>query len=132
MSNNTQGEALAGMLNSFTLEHRVHCFNNTLQLSAKTLLHPFNAGLGKTPDNGDNVDVDDVTGLDLDEDSEDDADDNDNDEEDSLVAPDIKDIDDGINELDALDGDAHEEMLTNTAAVCEMVTKLHRLAFAIV
>ncbi|KAI0281071.1 hypothetical protein BC826DRAFT_865523, partial [Russula brevipes] len=31
-SNDTQGEALADMHNSFELENRVRCFNHTLQL----------------------------------------------------------------------------------------------------
>jgi len=58
--NDTQGQVLAGMANSFELENCVHCFNHTLQLSAKTLLHPFNVGLGKTTEDGDNNDVEDL------------------------------------------------------------------------
>jgi hypothetical protein len=46
-SNNTQSEALAGMANSYDEVNRVRCFNHTLQLSAKTLLRPFNTALGK-------------------------------------------------------------------------------------
>jgi hypothetical protein len=42
------------------------------------------------------------------------------------------DVDDGIDELDVLDADEHEGIIADTAAVCETVTKLHRLAFAIV
>jgi hypothetical protein len=56
-SNNTQGETLAEMPNSFELKNHVCCFNHTLQLSTKTLLHPLNAGLGKATEDGtcDNV-----------------------------------------------------------------------------
>ncbi|KAF8219368.1 hypothetical protein L208DRAFT_1341035, partial [Tricholoma matsutake] len=36
-SNNTQGETLAEMPNSFKLKNCVRCFNHTLQLSVKTL-----------------------------------------------------------------------------------------------
>jgi hypothetical protein len=117
MSNNTQGKALAGMLNSFALDHWVHCFNHTLQLSAKTLLRPFNAGLGKMPEDDGHVDIDDVAGLDVDDDSKDDDNDNNNNEDPPLVALNVEDINDGIDELDVLDRDACEEILTDTAAV---------------
>lgn len=120
------------MPNSFALDHWVRCFNHTLQLSAKTLLRSFNARLGKMPEDDNHVNVDDVTGLDIDEDSEDDNNDNNNNEDPPLVALDVKDINDGIDELDVLDGDACEEILTDTAAVHEMVSKLCHLAFAIV
>ena len=80
-SNDTQGETLADMPNSFSLENHVRCFNHTLQLSAKTLLRPFNAGLGKMTDDGDNNNVDDLDADDhgLDKDDDDDGNDNDND-----------------------------------------------------
>ena len=57
-SNDTQSETQAGMPNSFDLDNRVRCFNHTLQLSARTLLRPFNVGLGKTTEDGDNNDLD--------------------------------------------------------------------------
>ena len=133
-SNDTQGETLADMPNSFSLENRVRCFNHTLQLSAKTLLHPFNVGLGKTTDDGNNNDADNLLDVDdngLDEDDEDDEDD-DNDDDDGLpIVPDDDDIDDGVDELDALDADEREEIIADTAAVREMVSKVcnasHRL-----
>jgi hypothetical protein len=55
-----KGKLLPKCHNSFELENRVHCFNHTLQLSAKTLLCPFNAGLGKTSEDGDNNNIDDL------------------------------------------------------------------------
>ena len=70
-SNDTQGESLAEMPNSFALENRIWCFNHTLQLSAKTLLRPFNVGLGKTTDNGNDTEVDDLQDEELEEDDED-------------------------------------------------------------
>jgi hypothetical protein len=132
LSNDTQGEALAAMPNSFELENRVHCFNHTLQLSAKTLLHPFNVALGKATDDGDNNGVDDL--LDLDDDEDNDKDNDEDEDKDKILpyVPDIDDIDDGIDELDELNGEMHEGMIADTAAVCEMVSKLHRLSFAIV
>lgn len=135
-SNDTQGEALADMDNSFVLEHRVRCFNHTLQLSVKTLLRPFNAGLGQSTEDGGNNDIDDLlnSGNNNDDgeegDEEDEAEDKDNDLLDAAL--DADDIDDGVDELDALDLDARDEVLTDTAAVREMVTKVRRLAFAIV
>ena len=129
MSNNTQGETLADMPNSFQLENCVHCFNHTLQLSAKTLLCPFNAGLGKTTKVGDNGDVDDL--LDQ-EDEDEDAKDEDDDDEGLPDVPDVDDVDDGIDELDALDAEAHKGIIANIAAVHETVSKLCSLAFAIV
>ena len=47
-NNNTQSAVLATKENSFEEENRVLCFNHSMQLSAKTLLTPFNAGLGST------------------------------------------------------------------------------------
>jgi hypothetical protein len=128
--NDTQGETLAKMPNSFELENRVRCFNHTLQLSAKTLLRPFNAGLGKTSEDGDNPDVDDLlnSGVDDEEEDEDDEDE----DEDLPGVPDLDDVDDGIDELDELDADEREGIIADTAAVRETVTKLRRLAFAIV
>ena len=106
----------------FELKNHVHCFKHTLQLTAKTLLHPFNAGLGKTTEDHDNNNVESLSD---------------------------EDIDDGIDEFEALEMDKHEEIMTATAAVHETVTKicvslltcnvliihvqqLHHLSFAIV
>jgi hypothetical protein len=105
-------------------------FNHTLQLSTKTLLCPFNVGLGKTTDNGDCNDPNDLpdTGNDN-KNGEDDDDDKDENLLDFLTED---DIDDSIDELEALDADAREQILTNTATICKTVTKLHSLAFMIV
>jgi hypothetical protein len=117
-SNDTQGETLAEMPNLFDLENRVRCFNHTLQLSAKTLLCPFNVGLGKTTEDDDNDDMDDLLDEELD-------DANDNDDNDGLPdVPDVDDIDDGIDEMDELDANEQEEMLADMAAVRQTVTKV--------
>ena len=47
-SNDTQTGALAFMKNAFEEANRACCFNHMLQLSAKTLLKPFNAGMSLT------------------------------------------------------------------------------------
>ena len=68
-----------------------------------------------TPDNG------------LDEDNKDNDNDEDNDNDDNdglLIVPDVDDIDDGVDELDALDVDEQEEIIADTAAVHEMVSKV--------
>jgi hypothetical protein len=49
-ANDKQTTKLAALPNSFDETKRVRCFNHTLQLSAKTLLRPFNAGMGKATD----------------------------------------------------------------------------------
>jgi hypothetical protein len=120
-SNDTQGETLAGMPNLFDLENRVRCFNHTLQLSAKTLLRPFNVGLGKTTEGGHINDVDDLLDEELDN-TDDNDDDNDND--DLPDVPDVDNIDDGIDELTELSADEREEILADTAAVRQTVTKV--------
>ena len=117
-SNDTQGQALAGMANSFELENRVHCFNHTLQLSAKTLLHPFNVGLGKTTEDGNNNDVEDLPNEIIDDEDED------NEDNGLPTIPEADDINDGINELEELEEDEREDILTDTAAVCDTVTKV--------
>ena len=110
----------------------MRCFNHTLQLSVKTLLHPFNAGLGKTTEVGDNGDVDDLLDQE-DEDEDKDAKDKDDDDDEGLPdAPDVDDVDDGIDELDVLDAEACKGIIADTAAIHETVSKLHCLAFAIV
>src|SRR3984885_8697185 len=114
------------MPNSFDLENHVRCFNHTLQLSAKTLLHPFNVGLGKkTTEDGDNNDGDDLLDEEL-------ADDTDNDDDDDGLpdVPDVDDINDGIDEMNALDADEREEMLADTAAVRQTVTKVRLFVFS--
>jgi hypothetical protein len=128
-SNDTQGESLADMPNSFSLENRVRCFNHTLQLSTKTLLRPFNVGLGKVTDDGDNKDVDvDDNGLGKDDDDDDDDVDIDVDVDgDDGGLPDgldVDDVDDGVDELDALDADEREEIIADTAAIRETVSKV--------
>ena len=124
-SNNTQGEALAEMPNSFELQNRVHCFNHTLQLSAKTLLHPFNTGLSKVTEDDDCNDED-LLDPAVDDNEDDDKDENDEEHEDDNlpIGADEDVLDDGIYKLDALDADSHEEIMADTAAVCETVMKV--------
>ena len=123
--NDTQGETLTAMPSSFELENHVHCFNHTLQLSAKALFHLSNAALGKATDDGDDNGVNDL--LDLDDDDEDK-------DKDKILPyiPNIDDIDNSIDKLDELNEETCEGMIPDTATVHEMVSKLHHLFFAIV
>jgi hypothetical protein len=61
--NDKQTSKLADLPNSFEATDHVQCFNHTMQLSAKTLLRPFNDALGKALDvlngDGDEMDQDD-------------------------------------------------------------------------
>ena len=125
-ANDTQREALAQMDNSFEEENHVRCFNHTLQLTAKTLIRPFNLALGKIAEDGGPGDQDDL--LDMEE-----EDDEEGEEEDDLPdVPDIDDIDDNFDELDDMDADLREELIADTAIVRAMVSKLRQLSFLIV
>ncbi|GBE84099.1 hypothetical protein SCP_0600770 [Sparassis crispa] len=46
-SNDKQTSELAKLPNSFEEANRARCFSHTLQLSAKSLLQPFNSALEK-------------------------------------------------------------------------------------
>jgi hypothetical protein len=92
-----------------------------VQLSAKTLLTPFNTALSRkaTEDDG-AMDEPDAEMPTLTEEDEDDEDNEDNE--------DIEDKDDetdGIDELEELGEDGRDEVLENTADVRETVTKVN-------
>jgi hypothetical protein len=118
------------MDNAFEEENHVRCFNHTLQLSAKTLLRPFNPALSQSTDDNSNGEQDDL----LDTEVEDDAEGEDNtegEEEDRRDVP-LDNIDDGIDELDNLDVDSREALIADTAIVRTLVSKLRRLSFSII
>lgn len=128
-SNDTQTTTLHKLDNTFDEANRVRCFNHTIQLSAKSLLKPFNAALSRTP-------VDDVAAFDdnndetigegdeaeegQDEDDEDQSEDKGGDE-DSIVD---KVEDDNIDELQELSEQERLELLEETQAVRSAVTKV--------
>ena len=63
------------MDNAFDKEHRIRCFNHTIQLSAKTLLRPFNAGIKAANDSdNDGAAAEEVALEDFDEDEDEDED----------------------------------------------------------
>ena len=67
-SNDTQTTKLDQLDNSFEEENRVRCFNHTLQLSAKSLLKPFNMALSGNP--ADEVDMTDNSNAILEDEEE--------------------------------------------------------------
>jgi hypothetical protein len=139
--NDKQTDTMAMLPNSFEKENRVHCFNHMLQLSAKALISPFNAGMKNVP--GDELmdahtgctpdanDVDNVDGKvsdleDEDNEGDDDADaGTDADEMDEAT-------DDDINELDQLDEEERNQILEDTNVVRATVSKLCNLSFVII
>jgi len=108
-SNNMQTTKLDQLDNTFKEENRVQCFNHTLQLSAKALLKPFNIGLsGKATD-----DDNDPTMV---------EDDDEGDKEEQADEDDYED--DNIDELEELSKDEQNQVLQETAAVHETITKV--------
>jgi hypothetical protein len=122
-SNDTQTTKLDQLDNSFDKENRVQCFNHMLQLSAKSLLKPFNTAIpGKAMEN------DDATTQDHDDDHailEDDSEEEGEDEEGIDVEDDVED--DNVNELQELSEDEREQVLEETTVVCETITKVYNL-----
>jgi hypothetical protein len=132
-SNDTQTTKLAALDNSFEEVNRVRCFNHTLQLSAKELIKPFNAGMGgarTVVDDGDMPVLEDPDGVeDEDDDDTDEGGDGDDVQE---MDPDADDADDGIDELDTMGEAEQEELMRDTAAVHEAVTKVRSRALILI
>ena len=112
-ANDTQTTKFDTLDNSFEEENHVQCFNHTLQLSAKSLLTPFNTAISQVvtqddvmPEEDDKLIPEDDNADDDDDDPEEDAEDND-------------DEDDGINKLEELSENEQAQVLENTAKVCE-------------
>jgi hypothetical protein len=120
-SNDAQTTSLAIRDNSFEEANRVRCFNHTLQLSGKTLLKPFNAGMssGKTAQDESLVDDNNLPNMEDLEDDDDDVGDSAGDGEDGE-----NDDDDDIDELEELDEMEREQLLADTAVVRQTVTKV--------
>jgi hypothetical protein len=134
---------LADLPNSFESVNRVRCFSHTNQLSAVTLLRPFNAVLGKALDilegNGDAMNEDDEMAADEDGDGDDNDEANeaneaneDEDEDEDGWDEERDDPDDSIDELEALNEEDRAHILEETCVVRATVTKLRKLAFAII
>ena len=133
-SNDTQMAALTLMDNGFEEANRARCFNHTLQLSAKTLLKPFNIGMSSTElasedeetdfNNETKTLLDKVTVSDDETDDEDDGDGYGSSEglDDSNKADDADS--DETDELNQLDEEEKENILADTAVVRQTITKV--------
>jgi len=120
--NDKQTTKLDALDNSFEEANRVHCFNHTLQLSAKALLTPFNTAiLGKATQADQMPEEDDDNQL-IPEDGEDDNDNDDKDVEEE--EEDKNDEDNSIDKLQELSENERTWILESTATVCETVTKV--------
>jgi len=119
-SNDTQTTKLDELDNSFDKENRVRCFNHTIQLSAKSLLKPFNTALGKATDDDDAAMYEDDNNPPILDD--DDGDDGEEEEEEEEDVGEVED--DGVDELQELNEEDRGRMLEETAAVRGTVTKV--------
>jgi hypothetical protein len=123
-SNKTQTEALEKKKNSFNIVNRVRCFNHTIQLACKAILHPFTAGTITADDDDDDTSSDGLPDL------EDVSNDEDEDEEDSGEGFDHEG-DCGLDELTQLSEDKQRKFLDETAAVKQSLTKVSQPIYAI-
>jgi hypothetical protein len=123
-SNDTQTAKLTSLPNSFEEENRVRCFNHTMQLFAKELIKPFNAGMSARQA-GDDGDMPIGSGNDCkddDNDKDEDKDGNSNDNSDD-------DKDNKINKIEEMTEEEREEIVADTAIVRETVTKAGLFTF---
>ena len=116
-ANDKQTTKLNSLNNSFNEENRVWCFNHTIQLSATAFLKPFNMALSRKA--ADKVEVSEEDAkeelvLEIKEEDKDEGEDDD----------DQDDKDDSIDELQELTKSEREQVLENTAVVCQTVTKV--------
>ena len=111
-ANNKLTTKLSSLNNLFKEEYWAQCFHHTMQLSAKTILKPFNTALS-----GRDVDITDDNPLipEAEEEGEEEEDNNNNDEDDE---------DNGIDKLETLSEEERTQVLEDTAAVCTTVTKV--------
>jgi hypothetical protein len=120
-ANDKQTTKLSSLNNSFKEEYQARCFNHTLQLSAKTLLEPFNTAFSsKVADKVDIGDEDDDDPPILADPDEEGGEEDNNDKEDEEKDND----DDGVDELETLSEEERTEVLEDTAAVRATVTKV--------
>ena len=132
-SNDTQVVELARLPNTFDESNRIRCFNHTLQLSAKTLLKPFNVALASGSNNRSEYSVLELEEVNDEESAEDgsdnngdnDGDDNDNDNDSDLdYALNFGDEDDGVDELEMLPSGERVDILEQTSDIRDAVTKV--------
>ena len=116
-ANNKQTTKLDSLNNSFNEENCVWCFNHTIQLSATTLLKPFNTALSRKAADKVEASEEDAEEELVPEIEEEDKDEREDDD-------DQDDEDDGIDELQELTKSEREWVLENMAVVRQTVTKV--------
>lgn len=112
--NDTQMTVLDKLPNSFEAMNHIHCFNHTLQLSVKNLLHPFMKQLDDNDKMPALVDIsnDDEDALDFEGAEEPDE------EEDKVEEDEIEDA------LEALSSEEKEELFKNTDDVRNVIQRV--------
>ncbi|KAG6806116.1 hypothetical protein H0H92_012625, partial [Tricholoma furcatifolium] len=116
-SNDTQTDSLDSLPNSFDSVNRVRCFNHTLQLSVKALLHPFSSS--DDDKDSDTNDMPELEALDDEEGEDDEEEEGANDE-------------DNEDPFDDLSEDERAELLESTKTVRTILSKVRKLSFAII
>jgi hypothetical protein len=107
----------------------VCCFNHTLQLSAKALLHPFNTVLDKVADSDEGLEDADA----IFDDDDDESDDNETKEGDGLLnISDEDDSDNEVDELKELDEEMHKQLIVDMETVHQTVSKVFVLAILMI
>ena len=117
--------------NSFNSQNHLCCFNHTLQLSAKALLHPFSVKMEDDEPENDNEDDDFPEPEDLDNLSHlnGNIDDDDGDEDEDPLDIGGEDgeeeaEDDGVDELEKLTLSSCSALLHDTKEVCHALSKV--------
>jgi hypothetical protein len=115
-TNDVQTKRLEEFPNAFESVNRIRCFNHIMQLSAKALMKPFTSPATSGDDNDNDNDIDtmnpDIADFSGDDDGDDDGCSNDDDHRGDVPA------------FDALNGEEHDELLANTEAVRETLSKV--------
>ena len=119
---------------TITLSTKKIEFTASLQLSVKTLIKPFNAGMAKATEADTDGADDDMPAL---EDNKDNKDDNEeggdsNDSDEAGVLEDSDDADDGLDEFEELSKDEQDRIINDTAVVRQAISKLRQLSFAVI
>jgi hypothetical protein len=119
-ANNKLTTKLSSLNNSFKEEYWAQCFNHTMQLSAKTLLKPFNTALSSQDVDITDKEDDDPLIPEAEEEGKEEDNNNNNNEDDE---------DDGIDELETLSEEERTQVLEDTVVVRTTLTKTHELEY---
>jgi hypothetical protein len=123
-SNDKQTKELAKKKNSFDVCNHARCFNHTMQLAAQTLVKPFRVCLTSSALEDNNMPELEAIEPEVPDEFEDGMSDVDNDEDAEQLAADVED--DCIDELMELSVADRAQLLEETAAVRQTITKVSR------